>query len=204
MNLVVLGATGATGSLVVAQALAAGHHVIALVRSPQKLTTTHHNLRIVTGDATNAASVAQALQGADAIISTLGANKGTLITDATRAILAGAKQHGVTRVVMLSSFAVQRERLGTSAKLLTGLMMNAPIKDKAAGEAALRASGLDWTIVYATLLSNGPTTGAAVVPETVKLGMAQKIARADVAAFLLEEATSPRYNRREVTISART
>jgi uncharacterized protein YbjT (DUF2867 family) len=38
MNLVVLGATGGTGRLVVAQAVAAGHTVTALVRSPEKLT----------------------------------------------------------------------------------------------------------------------------------------------------------------------
>ena len=37
MNLLVLGATGGTGQLVVSQALAAGHAVTALVRTPAKL-----------------------------------------------------------------------------------------------------------------------------------------------------------------------
>jgi uncharacterized protein YbjT (DUF2867 family) len=104
---------------------------------------------------------------------------------------------------MLSSFAVQRERLAAVAKLLTGLMIGAALKDKAAGEAALRASGLDWTIVYASLLGNGPATGAAVVPETATLSMSQKIARADVAAFLVDTATSIRHSRRAVTITAK-
>ena len=201
MNLVILGATGATGSLVLQQALDAGHHVTALVRSPQKLTTKHANLRVITGNATNSTDVAQALEGAHAVISTLGDNKGALMADATHAILAGADQHNVKRVVMLSSFAVQRERLGGIAKAMTGLMMGAMIKDKAAGEDLLRASGLDWTIVYATLLGNGPTTGATVVPDGAKLGMSQKIARADVAAFLLDTATSPRHSRQAVTIT---
>jgi uncharacterized protein YbjT (DUF2867 family) len=53
MNLVVLGASGRTGSLVVEQALAAGHTVTALVRSPEKLTTGNPNLRVVTGQAPN-------------------------------------------------------------------------------------------------------------------------------------------------------
>ena len=39
MNFEVLGATGRTGRLVVEQAIAAGHTVTALVRSPEKLTT---------------------------------------------------------------------------------------------------------------------------------------------------------------------
>jgi putative NADH-flavin reductase len=58
MKLVILGATGATGTLVVEQALAAGHRVTALVRSPHRLTITHRNLRVVKGDATDAAAVA--------------------------------------------------------------------------------------------------------------------------------------------------
>jgi putative NADH-flavin reductase len=41
MNLTVLGATGATGTQLVEQALAAGHHVTALARSPKKLIITN-------------------------------------------------------------------------------------------------------------------------------------------------------------------
>ena len=201
MNLTILGATGATGTILVERALAAGHHVTALARTPQKLTTTHPNLRAIAGDATDGAAVARALEGADAVISALGATKGALMADATRAIVAGANRHNIKRVVVLSSFAVQRERLGGVAKLMTGLMMGAMIKDKAAGEDLLRASGLDWTIVYATLLGSGPATGATVVPDGATLGMSQKIARADVAAFLLDTATSDRYRRASVTIT---
>ena len=130
MNLTILGATGATGTILVERALAAGHHVTALARNPQKLTTTHPNLRAIAGDATDGAAVARALEGADAVISALGATKGALMADATRAIVAGAERHGVKRVVVLSSFAVQRERLGGVAKLMTGLMMGAMIKDR--------------------------------------------------------------------------
>jgi uncharacterized protein YbjT (DUF2867 family) len=201
MNLTILGATGATGTILVERALAAGHHVTALARNPQKLTTTHPNLRAIAGDATDGAAVALALEGADAVISALGATKGALMADATRAIVAGANRHNIKRVVVLSSFAVQRERLGGVAKLMTGLMMGAMIRDKAAGEDLLRASGLDWTIVYATLLGSGPATGATVVPDGATLGMSQKISRADVAAFLLDTATSDRYRRASVTIT---
>src|SRR5260370_38195694 len=71
MNLVVLGATGRTGRLVVEQALAAVHTVTALVRSPQKLTAANPNLRVVRGEATDQSALARALHGADAVISTL-------------------------------------------------------------------------------------------------------------------------------------
>jgi uncharacterized protein YbjT (DUF2867 family) len=204
MNLVVLGATGATGKLVVEQALATGHHVTALVRSPHKLTLSHPNLHIVTGDATDAAAVTRAVDGADAVITTLGATKGSIIADSTRAILAGARQHGVKRVVMLSSFAVERDRLTPLTRFMTGIVMRAVIKDKIAGEEALRASDLEWTIVYATRLTNGPATGSAtIVPPTTKLDTSQSISRADVAAWLLEVATGDgRFSRQSVTITA--
>ena len=61
MNLVVLGATGRTGSLVVEQALAAGHTVTALVRSPQKVTAANPNLRVIAGEATDTSAVARAI-----------------------------------------------------------------------------------------------------------------------------------------------
>jgi uncharacterized protein YbjT (DUF2867 family) len=200
MNLIILGAAGATGTQLAEQALAAGHHVTALVRSPEKLTPTGPNLRVVQGDATDRAAVAQAMEGADVVISTLGAKR-PVIADAARAIVDAAKQDGTPRIIMLSSFAVDRDRLKPAAKLMSGMAMGAMIKDKTAGEETLRASGLDWTIAYATMLTNGPKTAATVVPETTKVGMSQKISRADVASFLLQAATDGHYSRRAVMIT---
>ena len=201
MNLSVLGATGRTGSLVVEQALAAGHTVTALVRSPQKLNMTNPNLRVITGEATDAQAVARALLGADAVISTLGGG-GSLITDSTAALVAAARQTGVKRVVVLSSWFVERDRLGAVTRLLTGVGMGGVIKDKSAGEQLLRHSDLDWTIVYASLLSDGPATGsAAVLPEQANRSMSQRISRADVAAWMIQAATSDRHSRRTVGIA---
>jgi uncharacterized protein YbjT (DUF2867 family) len=115
--------------------------------------------------------------------------------------MAAAKQGGPDRIVMLSSFAVARDRLTPVSKLVTRTAMGSQIKDKAAGEEVLRASGLDWTIVYATKLTNGPKTEPRVVPESRKVGMLQKISRADVASFLLQAATDGLYSRRGVVIT---
>jgi uncharacterized protein YbjT (DUF2867 family) len=200
MNLTILGAAGATGLPLVQQALAAGHQVTALVRSAEKLTATDPNLRIVQGDATDREAVSQAMQGVDAVISVLGAI-GPVIAEASRAIVAVAKQQGPQRVVMLSSFAVERDRLTPVAKLVTRMAMGRQTKDKAAGEEVLRTSDLDWTIVYATKLTNGPKTEPEVVPESKKVGLSQKISRADVSSFLLQTATDGLYSRRGVIIT---
>src|ERR1700694_2012779 len=129
MNLVVLGATGRPGSLVVEQALAAGHTVTALVRSPEKLTTGSSKLRVVTGQATDMSAVSRAMEGADAIISTL-SGKGSVIADSTRAIVEAAPKAGVRRVVVLSTFAAQRDRLDAGTRLLTGIGMGVMLKEQ--------------------------------------------------------------------------
>jgi NADPH:quinone reductase-like Zn-dependent oxidoreductase len=69
--IVVLGATGATGRLVITRALAAQHAVTAVVRS-----TGHEpfpaEVTVVRADVTDRTSLAPAVQGADALIGTLG------------------------------------------------------------------------------------------------------------------------------------
>src|SRR5216683_2669254 len=182
MNLVVLGATGRTGQLVVEQALAAGHTVTALVRSPEKLTIRNSSLRVVAGSATDAADVARALAGADAVVSTLGGG-GSVIADSTGAF-------------------VERDRLGAVPRLLTGVAMGSVIKDKSAGELLLRQSDLDWTIVYASLLKDGPVSGSVeVLPEGAKRRISDRISRADVAEWMVQAATSGQFSRRSVGIT---
>jgi uncharacterized protein YbjT (DUF2867 family) len=203
MNLLVLGATGGTGRLVVDQAIAAGHTVTALVRSPEKLATSHPNLRVVTGSATNPESVARALQGAYAVISTLGGG-GSVIADSTAAIVAAAHQTGVRRVVVLSSWLVERDRMNPVIRLTTGVAMGGLIKDKSAGEKLLRQSDLDWTIVYPSMLGDGPASGSTVLPERANWSMSQKISRADVATWLVQAATSGQHVDRSVRITGET
>ena len=201
MKLVVLGATGRTGRLVVEQALAAGHTVTALVRSPEKLSVRHPNLQMVAGQATDPLAVARALDRADGLISTLG-GEGSVISDSTWAIVDAARGAGVSRVVLLSSLVVERDRFNPVTRFLTGLAMSSTIKDKTAGEKALRESNLDWTIVYASFLTDGPGSGdVAVLTETDRRTLSHRIARADVAAWLLRAATSPETSRRTVSIT---
>ena len=201
MKLLALGATGATGRLVVDQALAAGHTVRALVRSPEKVDA-RPGLDVVAGQATDVGDVTQAMAGVDAVISTLGATGGPVITDATRAVISGAATTGVSRFVELSSFAVLRERLSGPAKFMSSTAMGAMVKDKAAAEDALRASDLDYTLVHAVRLTNGPATGAAKpLPESATLHMGDTISRADVAAWILTALSDTTTSHRTVAIA---
>ena len=73
MKLTILGATGATGTTLTGQALAAGHEVTAVVRDPARLAVpAHPRLRTVTADIMDPASIAPAIDGADAVLSAVG------------------------------------------------------------------------------------------------------------------------------------
>src|SRR2546427_10145270 len=108
MNLLVLGATGRTGRLVVEQALSAGHTVTALVRSPEKLATGNSNLRVVSGSATDKSDLSRALAGAAGVISTLG-GKGSGIEASSQATGAAARPARVSRAVELPARAPERD-----------------------------------------------------------------------------------------------
>ncbi len=83
--------------------------------------------------------------------------------------------------------------------------MGSMIKDKSAGEKALRQSDLDWTIVYASGLTDGPAGGPVVVlTDGSRWSLSHRIARADVAAWLVLAATSPQTSRRAVSITGGT
>jgi len=101
MKLTIFGATGKTGVHLLEQALASGHTVTALARTPSKITIQHERLKVLQGDATNAAHVAQAIAGSQAVVTGL-AQDSQIIAN----IIAGMKQHGVRRVIVAAGAGV--------------------------------------------------------------------------------------------------
>ena len=202
MKIVLLGSTGKTGMEFITQALEAGHSVVAVVRTPSKLTEKNPNLHIIKGNVTDSEVLARAMVGGDVLVSTLGGTGSSLITNTTKAIITAADKTGLKRVIMMSSFLVESEQLKGFLRLLTDFVMRQIISDKSAGEKLLRESDLDWTIVYATRLTNGQRDPRVrIVPRTEKIGMMYKISRVNVAAWILGSLKDASYIRKSVTIS---
>src|SRR6202453_362417 len=113
MRITVFGATGGIGREVVGQALAAGHHVRAVVRNPARLSVSaSENLIVVTADVTDPAAIAPALDGADAGVSALGPRRGdskTICADGAGGILGAMAKTGVRRLVAVSASGLFRE-----------------------------------------------------------------------------------------------
>lgn len=106
MNIALLGATGFVGTALLAEALARGHHVTAVVRDPAKLTTPHDQLAVVAGDVDQPAPLARQLAGHDLVLSAY--NPGWGHPDLYHAFLAGSRaieqataRAGVPRLVVI-------------------------------------------------------------------------------------------------------
>jgi putative NADH-flavin reductase len=186
LNILVLGASGRTGRLVVEQALAAGHTVTAFARDPSKLRLSGENLNIANGDARDFDSLRAALKGSDAVISTIGGGERKLITTTTAALVAAMQKSGVRRVVVMSTFIATPNFRPSGAMRMFPRLVRGVVKDDLAGAKLLTASWLDWTIVYATLLENKPSAGFRLVGPDEIVTAKNHINRADVAECLLE------------------
>ncbi|MFC8662243.1 NAD(P)-dependent oxidoreductase [Streptomyces sp. NPDC057199] len=208
MRFLVLGATGATGALFVGRATADGHEVVAFVRDASKITP-DGRLTVVEGDVRDAHALAEAMRGTDAVVSTLGLGKAKdpakLIADTTRALVQAAENSATKRVLIMSAFGV-----GDSLAKASGLLRllykggKATFADKAAGEQILTASGLDWTLAYPVLLTNKPATDnvhAVDLTALDRLPGLPRIARADVAAFLLDTAVNGSWSQRTAVLT---
>ena len=204
MKIIVFGATGGTGKLIVSQALAKGHSVTAFVRNPEGLTPDPH-LRVIQGDLFDLATVVDAIRGHRAVLSALGARtrqKADILANAIPIMLEAMRQEYLTRLIVLGASGVQRDH-GKYQNALTNMaiwvakktVLKHPFVDQAAQERLLVASDVDYTIVRAPRLLDGPFTGTyRVLPDALPPG-ALSISRADVADFMLLQLTDPRFHR---------
>lgn len=205
-RIVVVGASGRTGRLIVEKALESGYEVTAFVRDSSRVTIKNPQLRIGEGDARNAKDLERAFAQQDIAISVIGSSRKnpdyTLIQTSTAAIVSAAKAAHIKRVIMVSSFLVATNHLGRGTKLLSSVLLGRSIADYRVGETALRSSPLDWAIVYATKLTNGPSTGITrIVQGDKRLSLLSQITRGDVADFIVQNMTKEVCRRKAIIIT---
>ncbi len=203
MKVLVLGATGGSGRLIVREVLAKGHSVVALVRSKARAPDLP-GADIIEGDARDEGALMRALKGCDAVVSSLGTGLSpfrevSLLTVATRALVTAMTRNGVRRLVCISALGVGDSR-GHGGfvfdRLFLPLLLSHAYKDKDGQEAAIRASSLDWVVVRPAMLTNDPARGSVRAVTDLAGVKGGKIARADVARFVVEQLTTDTWLRR--------
>ena len=208
MKILVLGASGKTGTHVWQQALEEGHEVSVFVRTASKLEAVKDKVNIISGDVFSADSVAAAITGHDAFIICLGSSglrDTSTLTTGTRNVITAMNQNNVPRLrprlIVLSAAGVGEswQQIGWMSRLLFKTMLKNVFNDHIAQEALVKLANLNWTIVRAAVLTDKPASGEYRADNTTKTG---KIARADVADFLVKQVTDKRYLRQAISVSS--
>lgn len=204
MRVFLIGATGKTGGQALEILLEQGHTVTALCRDPGALAARHERLTVVKGDARDAESLERGAQGQEAVLVAFGprsTKKDDLQEALMRNLVPALEKHGVRRVVNLSALgAGDSYRYSPLVwKIIMRTFLKSVFVDKDRGEAILLASQLDYVNVRPGQLLDSPARGG-VKASLDGAGLGQKMTRADLARFMVEQLSSDTWVRKSPLI----
>ncbi|MFJ6749826.1 NAD(P)-dependent oxidoreductase [Streptomyces sp. NPDC091266] len=205
-TIALFGANGTIGSRVLDEALRRGHQVTAVVRDPAKITTTHPNLTVTTGDVLDAESVAAAAKGQDVLISAVGGGDGpghlATIEPAARSLVAGLRTLGdaAPRLITVGGAGSLRTPDGKQvwdAEGLPDFLLQIMHAHGDALDFYRTVSDLSWTnLSPAATIAPGERTGSyRTATDDLITGQdgSSRISTEDYAVALLDELERPRH-----------
>jgi uncharacterized protein len=213
LRITVFGAAGSVGSRVVAEGLARGHDVTAVVRDPARFGELPAAAEARTGDATNVADVAELAAGHDVVIAATRPPSGseTELVAAAEALLAGLAGSSVRLLVVGGAASLRVPGANGSSVLDDPSLVPAEWRTSALASAAqLEAfrgaeTAVDWAYLSpAAHLAPGRRTGAYRLGGDELLVDAEgdsRISVEDLAVALLDEAERPRHHRTRFTVA---
>ncbi|MBF0709629.1 MULTISPECIES: NAD(P)-dependent oxidoreductase [unclassified Gemella] len=160
MKILIIGASGRTGNLILVKALKKGYKVRTYVRNIKKLTF-YNNLEVVQGELDDVDKLSQAMLGVDAVLVALG-NKvsqmsNPLFTFAIPNIIKGMEIAGISRIINLSALGVGSTYLNAAfpCNIFAKTILKANFEDHYIGEKILENTDLEWTSIHPALLYTG-------------------------------------------------
>lgn len=212
-RVVVLGAAGQTGRLVVEELLRTGRDVTAAVRNPdtfvpvaQEASSHHSTLTVVRADVRDESSMFATVQGHDAVVSAVGPSgrhaRG-LYSEGARSLVGAMARAGVRRVIAISSAGVRHDDPHFSwwYRILARTLLRELYDDMRLMERLFRESTLDWTFIRPTRLLNEAPTGAYRVEDGETPRGGRQMPRADLARFIVQALDDPRWSRAAPTLA---
>jgi putative NADH-flavin reductase len=216
MNIALIGGTGFVGSALLDELLRRGHQVTALARTPGKLAA-RDGLRVAPADVQDAAQVAQAVEGHDAVLSAF--NPGwqdeqlyERFLAGSRAIVAGVQRARAPRLVVIggagSLFVAPGVQLVDTPAFLDHVPPNIVPGAKAARDllTELRSQPtLNWTLVSPpAMLQPGERTGRYRLGQEALLMDGERpagISVQDFAVAVVDELETPKHLRQRFTVA---
>lgn len=209
MKLAIFGATGRTGTLILDEALGAGHSVTAVVRNPNKLQSpASPALRIAVTDAMSPTKVAAEIAEVDAVISTIGSpgrEPSTVMTDSVRSLVEAMRSTGRKRLVVVSGSMVDTTGDGfllrRVGKPIARRVFRGAYEDMQAAEAVIHRSDLLWTIMRPPRLTDGPGIGSCRTAIDTNVPGANTLCRSDLARATIATLDDPATIRHHVFLA---
>jgi putative NADH-flavin reductase len=225
MIITVFGASGGVGRQFIDLATARGHAIRDVYRTAPHVAPRGQVEVLVSPDIFNPAFVAQAIRGADVVVTALGPafarphnamsamkSPPDLHQRLARTLITAIKGSGSPpKVIAVSTGSASRASaaaMGLGPRLLFGFFLTVVArnlrlvgKDLEAMEQELAAGGLDWYAVRPVKLTDGPLTGCVQAGDQFAM---KSISRADVAWYMLTlaEDPEPRSQRTPILMSA--
>jgi len=114
--------------------------------------------------------------------------KTTVRASGTSNIIKGMQQNSVKRLMVVTAMGIGEswDTLSMINKFFFAVLLKSSRDDHEAQEAAVKESGLDWTIIRPSGLVDTPRTGVYDFGENIP-AKTSKIARADVADLIIKE-----------------
>ncbi len=195
----VIGATRGTGYLIAKRLLEEGYRVRVLARNGvQARELFGGQAEVVVGDVTKPETLVPAVAGVDHIVFTAGVTRRpapeaqvkAVVHDGVLNTLAAAKAAGFTgRFLLMGAIGTTR---GSLLSFLLNLIKGKTLHWRKRAEEAVRRSGLDYTIIHAGILTNGPGGGAVEIGQRhLPMRPWYRISRADAAEVFVQALKHP-------------
>ncbi len=209
MRIAVIGASGRTGAHVVKQGLERGHEIRAIARNVDAIREDEPNLTPIPVDVLDAERLREALEGCEAVISTLGVGTSRAPTELYSHGLANTLEalpaNGKAKLAVVS--AAPAGPRGEQAWLERWILM--PVLDRLFGatyhdmrrmETILHDSSTDWIVLRPPRLVQKDPTGAYRL-DSRPLPKARAITYADLAQALLDAIENPKHRRQALYVA---
>lgn len=215
-HVVVVGAAGAIGRLVVVDLLRKGHEVSAVVRSPGKFedldvtrelpTDQAQRLRIVQADARDAATLTTVITPKSVVVTAFGVSKrrsNGLFSEAAVAIVDAMRRCGAERVIAITSSGVRADdhELAAWYRLLVRPLLKDVYEDMARMEQIFTNAELEWCFVRPVFLTDRDGENPPRIEDAQTPAGGRTVSRGAVARFIVGEIESRRWTRKAPTLA---
>jgi uncharacterized protein YbjT (DUF2867 family) len=214
MKILLLGATGRTGKLVIEEALKRGHQISAIARDPEKLKD--YPIEITKGSPYDYETVEKAISGCQAVINTLNISRKSdnpwaplaappdLISKSASNAVSAMKKAGINRFVALSTIGAGSSWKSTPAILrfiVSISNLKFAFQDHGRQEEILKNSSVGYTICRAPMLSSDINTKGAASVKEIENPPKATLSRNSAAEFFIRIIENVEHIRETVNLS---